>query len=250
MIGILYTLGNIILGAASGIRGAAEDENLKQHSRKLYRQGKNPYELYVDRKGVTRLLSNGMPAKIQHDYLTGDTWLWVGSPLKPEINLTKEWRKEYYNYFRENPVQGKTTTIDIFVRYQPNRNIVEYEETSYWTNQYYAYGQWYKDLETGDLYVKRKIGCKEYYMYVKNGLLARISDEEYLRELKDETYNEDEIKQFIHAFNTKRTTMPDKYAKSYEWECFYMNQNGDCFSNVSDEERRMMGELAPRLLNY
>ena len=250
MFGFVYLFGHLIGGTASSLKGISQNAELRDHGKSLYEQGKNPFAFYVDRKGVTRLIENDEPASIEHDYLTGDVWLCYGTPQRRQRNLSEEWRWTYYKKIKQMPIGHKTVINDIMIRYQPDKNIVKSDESNMWNELCYAYGQWYKDIRTADLYVKRCIKCKDgkrrqFYMLITNGYLVRITEDAYDQDIANNTFDEDMLKETIKEFNSDRV-MPKKTDPWYEWENFYLDSAHDYALPCNQDEREMMGELAPR----
>lgn len=245
MFGFIYLIYNLVGGAISGTKGWIENEYAKERGYQRQINGTNDVGLYTDRKGSTRLLSTNELAKIEYDYLTGDAWLCTGAPSTRKRNLSKEWRDNYYTHIKENPIKGKTVVNDVYIRDHITSNDVKSMDIR-WNNKYYAYGQWYKDIDSGKLYVIRTINAYKFYMDISTGKLVRITDEEKKYLLANDLYDSDIIKKIIDDFNAYRSV--PRTNSSIDWCVFYKNK---CIALGSEyDEYEMMGQARPKQLLY
>lgn len=208
MIGLLY-LGFMIGGTIlAGIKAAGDNEGSIRRAKERHRKGKNPYRIFIDRRGATRSLDTGKIVSV--DYIGCETegkdqYLrdMYGHPIK---NLSEERRVQREVEARLNP--------------DPRRTVVEWKKgipevrTHIEGNSYYA-GDTYKDLKNGNIYVCRSIPLpKEFvqgrkycscYMDVNTGLLVRESDsQKFDRQRKLYDVSEEIVNKFIGYFNEKQ----------------------------------------------
>lgn len=246
MFGAIYLLYNLIGGAISGTKGFIENEQAKNRGYQRKLEGNNDIGLYVDRKGTTRLLSTNELASIEYDYLTGDAWLCTGAPLTRKRNLSKEWRDNYFEQIKIHSINGKTVINDVCIR----DHITPHDAKLLgfkWDNRYYAYGQWYKDIETGNLFVARMINGYKFYMDITNGKLVRLTDDNMKAAISGGWFDEDMINQIIIDFNSYRK-MPSDSSNVIDWNVFYKNKYIEiCPGN---DEHKMMGQAQPKQLLY
>lgn len=252
MFGAIYLLYNLIGGAISGTKGFIENEQAKNRGYQRQLEGKNNVVLYVDRKGVTRLLSTNEFANIKYDYVTGDAWLCIGAPSKRVRNLSQEWRDDYYERIKNNPIPGKTVIEDKEIRYNVSKNTADIAHeldpaAPMWSNTFYAYGQWYKDIKTGHLYCARRYKGHDFYMDILSGEFVRITDEWCETLKKNNIYNKYDIDEIIKTFNLDRkgyNGKPKNDDLSYKWEYWFLDNH--IVGRGRSVEREMMGQVAPR----
>ena len=117
MFGLFYILGTAIGGFGSWLLGSVRNEEGKYIGRKLQEGGKNSVGLYVDRRGITRLLSTGEGVCIECSPFTGDMFLcYEGGVRKPSVNLSEKWRDQYYEYIKKHPIPNRTVINDIYIK--------------------------------------------------------------------------------------------------------------------------------------
>ncbi len=264
MIGTIIGAAVIASGIKEMIRNSAFDAGSIEEAKK------KDQLLYVDHSGRTRFVENDMLARFEWDTVTGDRWLEGGTDyMRPLVNLSELWREVYYEKQKKKSDNGKTVINDIMI---PVNTRPDTCKSSFaiknWNDEYYCYGQRYKDLDTGDIYVVRRVVINEvrrekknpytykhigyFYMDVKTRKLIRITDD-----FKQENANakapetKEMLKQMMCDWNQSiddgswNKNNIDKNDIFY-WRDYYFNES-DGYQKSSYVEIQQMGEYSPKL---
>lgn len=162
MYGILFfTFCGIVLAVGSIKEGIENGEN------RIKFRHKNGLT-YIDNKGRDRLLSNNHIAMYHVDYTNGRQD-YVLEDIESHViikNFTKEKQDREYEESREKAVgEGKSTFCIDSNNYK-----------KYIISEKGFEGKRFKDLQTGKIYVIRKIKFRYYYMNIENGFIVRETD--------------------------------------------------------------------------
>ncbi len=257
MFGFLYSV--YLAGAAliDSIKGNIYDFKSKERWATKQAIGENPYNIYFDRKGAMRDLVSGNYATIEKDNITGDVYLCEGLPSRRFRNLSAEWRKLFFENERENRVLGRTVCPDIDVVYKADATLAydHIGNPTGWRNSYYAYGQWYRDLDTEDLYVCRRVRGIDFYMDVRLGKLVRITDKQkkIFEENPQSAVSKEDILLIQIEYNHSKedgSWNEGNYRQSSKeyWETFYLdNRNNRAYDDLNylHDMQDAMGVLRP-----
>jgi len=278
MFGILYTLGVLVGGAISGTKCAIENIQAKERGYQRKEQGENLANVYIDRKGATRDLATNKFASIERDVLTGDMWVRHGAPSVRVRNVSKEWRDKNYSNHIIYPEDGRTVVIDIEI---PANSICLKESLLFhgmqWKKEYLCYGQWYKDLNDGSLYVIRhfpttllyqvmnltkeqEMDCLknyydvEFYMDVHSRKFVRLTDE-YIEEEGKKDPKDRVPKEVVERIKTgwnnriendRASEFLDEDSLGIYWNDYYFNNFNVEVSKRTEKEINSMGKARPQ----
>lgn len=227
MFGIFYLIANTIGLIFSGTNQAIRNKQNMDWWKDAKEQGKNPHNLYMDRRGAMRSLTNHQPVTITHLYRTGDIIRKEGDADKSFVNLSAAWREREFQRLRY--VDNEHTVFpDIKIIHAHPTGTIDFEEHT-WDDRWYAKGQWWKDYKTGHLYCVReisdvydnkqvKINC---YMDIQSGLLVRVTDEQRKKKLSTDMYEK-----IIDNYNAKKKKQ-EKPKNLNGWDNFYLNYKID-----------------------
>lgn len=247
MFGLIYAAAVGIGCLVSGTRCLIENEHWKEEGR---RRLDNPGNVYIDRKGTMRDLTTNRITSFEKDWITGDVFLRYDTSSVRSRNLSKEWRDRYYAELKEHPIDGKTVVNDIRVKKRAwtEKNIISINH-GVWVDKYYCSGQWYKDLETGDLYVARRVENYDFYMKIVNGRLVRLTDD-FVKNNQGKEEVFEKAKEILEKYNKSKDdgTWKNGYimldVKEIYSDVFYLNR-AEAYCSSAYEEVKMMGMAAP-----
>lgn len=233
MFGILYLGFMIIATLIAGIVACDQNNKSKKWWSDLSKED-NPNNVYYDRRGTRRDLITDTPIDFIHSYITGDLIKVVGSNRETKINLSERWRKEHFDIAKSKKDTQYSVFPDIYILHNNPNNITK-KESEVWKDKWYAIGQWWKDIETGNLYCIRELTFKENgkeyrfdcYMSVDTGLAVRPAD--------DHNYNKvskDICDKAIETYNKKKKSI-SRPSNLFEWNCFYENSRISKWSGYS-----------------
>ncbi len=226
MFGFLYAAYLAIGSAISGTKAMIENQQRIDKANELKKQGKNLANVYTDIYGHTRDLSTGKSVMIDHINCESegrDVYLrnQYGDPIR---NLSEERRQQAYREARKH--------------YDPRKSVMKWKDgprrgTEGENGQPYYYGEQYKDLRTGRIYVCRRFKIPKeiygkgnlsssYYMNVETGLLVRETDSQKENRKREKyTVPEDAVTRFMEYFNQKQSTegyyYKSKQPKDFDW---------------------------------
>ena len=205
MIGIILATVSGIAAAVSGIKCFAENQAAKERGRERIEQNNNYARTYYDRKGNRRLLATDEHCDIRRDE-HGDEILYVGAPSHPTRNLSKE--KRELQWFNTQNSNHNGRTVEIYDERLWSRKACTLHKEL-------IQGTYYKDFETGKIYVCRmfsimtgdfKVHHCKFYMDIKTGMLVRMADTQKLLPPEHGHYvDEATAQQFINNFNQKQS---------------------------------------------
>ena len=268
MFGLIYALVTGVSYTVSGIKMGHKNHMAKQEGLDRKNKGLNPENMYYDRKGIGRDLFTNDFVSRENDKLTGDIWIKKGEPAVRVRNISEEWRMRFYEKMKANPEKGRTVVNDIYIDGLQDENTMKWSGIP-WKNEYYCKGQWFKDLETGRLFVIRT--CKyqndddsisllpmhysaDFYMDIETRHLIRPSDDFITaNEVADPVIKvpEEILSKIITEWNReidKGTTDEWKHKflgdSKYYWYAYYFNDK-DGYSKRSREEKQMMNRCEP-----
>lgn len=277
MFGILYMLGTLVGGAVSGVKGLVENEYLKENGKQKRLHGNNIANVYMDRNGVTRDIVTDRPAFGERDIVTGDLWVRHGTPSIRVRNISQEWRDQNYKHYFLYPETNRTVTIDINIPADAiNLKKSLFNETP-WKKEFSCYGQWYKDLKDGSLYVIRHFSTPslfqvmnltkkqhlyylenyydvEFYMDVHSRKFIRLSDD-YIEKENKKDPNDRVPKEIIETIKTAwnnrivsgyTSDFHDESAGSIYWDDYYFNRLDVIPSKRTMKEIDSMGKARPQ----
>lgn len=247
MFGLLYAAAMGIGCLVSGTKCFIQNEQAKERGRN---RADNPANAYFDRKGAMRDLATNRFVDYVKDNMTGDICLRYDCSFTLTRNLSKEWRDHYYAELKEHPIDGKTVINDINVKKHAYLSKDDSISPSYypWNDRYYCTGQWYKDLNTGDLYVARKIEGYDFYMKIITGKLVRLTDD-FIMNNRDKEGVFEKAQEILNKYNQSKDdgTWQGKYPstiKALYCDKFYLNYS-EVLCGSSINEKMMMGMSCP-----
>lgn len=221
MFGLVYLGFMFVTTLSSSVIACKNNIESKKWWMELPRED-NPDMIYCDRKGIKRELETNKAVEFLYSYRTGDKYKKVIDD-NLVINLSDKWRKEHFK-IAQTMENEYSVFPDICILHNHPNNITENEDHT-WKTQWYASGQWWKDLKNEKLYCIRTIdGCtkeKRYvfdcYLDIETGLLVRPADGHNYNKVSSEACNE-----IIATYNNKKKHMK-KPSNMLEWNMFYEN---------------------------
>lgn len=231
MFGLLYLTANFVGATISGTIAASENLIAINQAKQRQKEGNNPLGIYIDRLGVTRDLKTNELVNGSHCKITGDLWIKRGNNI---INISKQWRDEFYQYSKQHRVPEITVVNDIEVKPNLTPNSMKFNYLS-WDDKYYCEGQWYKDLNNGELYVIRRECNLNFYMNINTRLYERLADEQVQTDIDNS-----KVKEIIDKHNSIVATKDFWNKREY-----YFNDLKTISSKRSREEKDMMKTFKP-----
>lgn len=127
---------------------------------------------YLDANGVERSVSNGHKTRIEYNYITDERKIVDVKTGKVLKDITKELWSEKEEKRREEAIKrGKPTYIILSQNFDGQRYAYEVSKRG-------CEGSRFKDVETGEVYVKRGLGeAGIWYMKVTNGHLVKLTED-------------------------------------------------------------------------
>jgi len=189
MFGFLYAIGLSIGGVIHGVKSSIENSEFKQRGIERERRGENLTHTYMDRMGREFDVRTGRQCIVTYDVDSNDR---IVKDLKTGVvlyNLTQE-KKE--KQFQKDKLKSPEGTRAIYYGYWDWQN-TRLVDPNNKTNRYI--GKIYRDINTGALYILRKItwdsedmrfdsnyynkNCTaEFYMDIKTAKLIDLTDDE------------------------------------------------------------------------
>ena len=233
MFGLIYLAFMVIATLIAGIEACNQNSKSKKRWSDLTKED-NPNKIYYDRRGTRRDLTSNLPLDFVHSYRTGDLIKVVGFDRKTKINISEQWRKEHFNIAKSKKNNQYSVFPDIYILHNYPNSIAKQEEQK-WDDKWYAIGQWWKDLETEELYCIRELSFKENgneyhfdcYINIDSGLAVRPADDHnYKKVSKDLCFKA------IETYNKQKKDC-SKPTNLFEWNCFYENSRISKWSGYS-----------------
>lgn len=200
MFGVLYAISVGIGSIISGTKGIIDNSKAYNRGEQRYQSGEDLSRTYIDRKGATRDLVSNQYVDVRRSFDSrddDDLYVWQnGNKIRNVSELKRE--REFYLGTQGNCLNR---TADLYDR-------------RYWSlgrsSNAKIKGSFYKDLETGDIYVCRSFYVEKstvlFYMSIKTGYLIRKSDTQFDYESKypNNVVDNKAIYDFIIDFNKKQ----------------------------------------------
>lgn len=237
MFGIFYLIANTIGTIGSGTIAAKENHDAIKRGVAKQKAGQNRAGVYIDRLGATRDLNTGKRVTVDNKFFAeakGKDAYVYNEKGKPIRNLSAEIRDDNYRKAINSNEPGKTVTLW--------KRGCDYAYVGKDGNSY-AWGNQFKDLQNGSIYVCRFLDFPkeittetnakgEFYMDIRSGLLVRESDAQKIkRSMGKYRFSEELNKKFIDYFNEKQST------EGY----LHKSKNPDSPSETELGKRRRMG---------
>lgn len=215
MFGLFYALATGVGAIVSGTKCAIQNMNGLSEGINAYKQGNNPTETYIDRKGSLRDIRTNKYVSIKSDNLSDSKDVYLYLDGEKTRNLSEEQRQREFEIGRQGNWRGRTADL-----YDDR-----WESKKRYGNTFAIQGSFYKDLLNEKLYVARKFRIpfiKEYdtpngkiemskyksctfYMDIMTGKLVRKADTQIEDDknphLADRLLTDYEANKFMEDFN-------------------------------------------------